>query len=64
MPTFKRRRIDRSGRSSFAITLPQGWVRYFSLNSRDLVDLLINKEIVVKVSGPPDEDLGPDEESR
>ena len=62
MPTFKRRRIDRSGRSSFAITLPKGRVRYFNLSSGDLVDLVVEHEIVDKVSDQPDEDLRPDEE--
>lgn len=64
MPTLERRRIYRSGRSSFAITLPPGWVRYFNLTSGDIVELVVDHEIVVKVIGQTDKDLGPDEETR
>ena len=64
MPILERRRIYRSGRSSFAITLPPGWVRYYNLTSGDFVDLVVDHEIVVKVTGQPDEDLSSNQEAR
>ena len=50
MPILERRRIYRSGRSSFAITLPPGWIRFLKLTPGDYLELVVDKEIVLRVA--------------
>ena len=58
MPVLEQRPVYKSGKSSFALTLPAGWVRYLKINPGDMVELVISDEIVIRpirnqVSGPP-----------
>ena len=50
MPILERRRIYRSGRSSFAITLPPGWIRFLKLSPGDYLELVVDEEIVLRVA--------------
>jgi len=45
---MEQRRIYQSGRSSFAITLPAGWVRYFKLKAGDKVEIEADGELIIR----------------
>ena len=48
MPTLQVRRIYQSGKSSCAVTLPLGWLRYLGLKPGDEVELIANREITIR----------------
>jgi len=47
-----KRKLVRTGKSSYAIILPKDWVEYYGLKEGDYVLLEVNKFIVIK---PPTE---------
>ncbi len=48
MPIIEERQIYQSGRSSFAITLPRGWVRYLRLKPGDKVEVEAKGELTIR----------------
>ncbi len=48
MPIIEERRIYRSSKSSCAITLPRGWLRYFRLEAGDKVEIEANGELIIR----------------
>ena len=48
MPILEVRRIYKSGKSSFAITLPRGWVKYLGLKAGDKVEVEANGVLIVR----------------
>jgi AbrB family looped-hinge helix DNA binding protein len=48
MPTLQVRRIYQSGKSSCAVTLPSGWLRYLGLRPGDEVEVIANGEITIR----------------
>lgn len=48
MPMIEERRIYQSGKSSCAITLPRGWLRYFKLGAGDKVEVEANGELIIR----------------
>jgi len=38
------RKIQRSGNSSFVVSLPIEWVKLYGLKKRDLVDIQVNQD--------------------
>ncbi len=48
MPIIEERRIYQSSKSSFAITLPRGWLKYFELKAGDKVEVEANGELVIR----------------
>ncbi len=43
--------IFRVGEGSFAVTLPKEWVRYNCLKPGDIVEIIANDDVVIKVKG-------------
>lgn len=48
MPILEERRIYQSGKSSVAITLPRGWVRYLRLQPGDKVEVEADGELIIR----------------
>ena len=48
MPILEERMIYRVGKSSLAITLPRGWLKYFGLKSGDKVEVIGNGELTIR----------------
>lgn len=48
MPIIEERRIYQSSKSSFAITLPRGWLRYLKLKAGDKVEVEANGELIIR----------------
>lgn len=58
MPQLERRRVYAAGRS-FAITLPQGWLRYFGIKPGDEVEVVSNGNLVIRpIPAPEVEQMG------
>lgn len=47
MPILEERMIYRVGKSSLAITLPRGWLKYFGLKPGDKVEITANGELTI-----------------
>jgi len=48
MPILEERMIYRVGKSSLAITLPRGWLKYFGLEPGDEVEITANGELTIR----------------
>ncbi|MBA7673720.1 hypothetical protein ES703_81924 [subsurface metagenome] len=48
MPIIEERRIYQSGKSSFAITLPRGWLKYLKLKAGDKLEVEVNDELILR----------------
>ena len=48
MPILEERMIYRVGKSSLAITLPRGWLKYFGLEPGDKVEITANGELTIR----------------
>lgn len=48
MPIIEERTIYQSSKSSFAITLPRGWLKYLKLKAGDKVEVEANGELVIR----------------
>jgi antitoxin component of MazEF toxin-antitoxin module len=44
----EKRKIVRIGKTSLGVILPRAWLRYFSINAGDQVQLVINNQIRIK----------------
>lgn len=58
MPILEHRRIYAAGRS-LAITLPKAWLAYFDIKAGDFVQVVAEKELIIRPQGvgsrgPPD----------
>ena len=49
MPILVERTLFRVGEGSFAITLPKAWVRYNQLKPGDMVEVIVNDGILIRV---------------
>jgi len=52
------RRLFRVGEDSFAVTLPKAWVRRYSLNRGDIVQVIANDDIIVRPGHRDKQSLG------
>jgi bifunctional DNA-binding transcriptional regulator/antitoxin component of YhaV-PrlF toxin-antitoxin module len=48
MPQKENRKIVRIGKTSLGIILPKAWLRYFSINAGDKVEVISNGYVTVK----------------
>lgn len=48
MPILEERMIYRVGKSSLAITLPRGWLKYYRLEPGDMVEITANGELTIR----------------
>jgi len=48
IPQIERRKIVRIGKTSLGVILPKPWLRYFSLDAGDEIEVLSNGSITVK----------------
>lgn len=48
MPILEERMIYKVGKSSLAITLPRGWLRYWGLQPGDKVEIEANGELAIR----------------
>jgi antitoxin component of MazEF toxin-antitoxin module len=48
MPQKENRKIIRIGKTSMGVILPKAWLRYFSINAGDQVEVIINNQITIK----------------
>ena len=48
MPTLEERQVYKSGKSSFAITLPRGWGNYLRLKPGDKAEVEANGQLVIR----------------
>ena len=48
MPILEERMIYKVGKSSLAITLPRGWLRYLGLQPGDKVEIEVNGELTIR----------------
>ncbi|MBN1358045.1 AbrB/MazE/SpoVT family DNA-binding domain-containing protein [Candidatus Bathyarchaeota archaeon] len=48
MPQKENRKIVRIGKTSLGIILPKAWLRYFSINAGDEVEVISNGHITVR----------------
>lgn len=55
MPILEERQIYRSGKSSFAITLPAGWVKYLKLKPGDRVEVEVDGELTIRPLRRPED---------
>ena len=49
MPIKVERTLFRVGEGSFAITLPKAWVRYNQLKPGDMVEVIVNDGVLIRV---------------
>ena len=48
MPQRENRKIIKIGNTSLGVILPKAWLRYFSLNAGDEIEIVSNGHIVIK----------------
>jgi antitoxin component of MazEF toxin-antitoxin module len=48
MPQIENRKIIRIGKTSLGVILPKAWLRYFSLQAGDEVEIVSNGQITIK----------------
>jgi bifunctional DNA-binding transcriptional regulator/antitoxin component of YhaV-PrlF toxin-antitoxin module len=53
MPILVERRLFRIGNGGFAVTLPKAWVRYYKLNAGDLVEIIADDDLIIRVKTEP-----------
>jgi hypothetical protein len=47
MPHIENRKIIRIGKTSLGVILPKAWLRYFSVQAGDIVELVSNGHITI-----------------
>lgn len=48
MPQRENRKIVRVGKTSLGVILPRAWLRYFSLEHGDMVEVIVNGCVTIK----------------
>lgn len=63
MPIKVERTLFKIGEGGFAVTLPKAWIRYYDLKPGDKVEIIANKELIIRVKdkGCQNEEVGLDE---
>jgi len=49
MPTLVLRKLVRFGQSGLVLTIPKGWARYHGLEPGDKVEVIANRDLVVRL---------------
>jgi antitoxin component of MazEF toxin-antitoxin module len=57
MPILVERKLFRIGEGGFAITLPKAWINYNHLKAGDKVEIVVKKDLVVRIKTVPKEQL-------
>ena len=55
MPIMVERTLFKIGEGGFAITLPKAWIRYNGLKAGDKVEIIADKDLVIRVKAKPKE---------
>lgn len=53
MPILVERILFRVGEGSLAVTLPKAWVTYNKLKPGDIVEIIVNNGMLIRVKGKP-----------
>ena len=54
MPILVERILFRVGEGSLAVTLPKAWVTYNKLKPGDIVEIIVNNGMLIRVKGKPE----------
>ena len=54
MPILVERILFRVGEGSLAVTLPKAWVTYNKLKPGDIVEIIVNNGMFIRVKGKPE----------
>jgi bifunctional DNA-binding transcriptional regulator/antitoxin component of YhaV-PrlF toxin-antitoxin module len=54
MPIRVERKLFRTGEGGVAVTLPKAWVNYFRLQPGDVVEIIGNGELVIRIKASPE----------
>jgi len=55
MPIMVERTLFKIGEGGFAITLPKAWIRYNELKAGDKVEIVADKDLIIRVKAKPKE---------
>ena len=54
MPILVERTLFRVGEDSFAVTLPKAWISYNHLKHGDMVEIVADDDIIIRVKTRPE----------
>ena len=57
MSILVERKLFRIGEGGFAITLPKAWINYNRLKAGDKVEIVVNRDLIIRIKAEPEERL-------
>jgi antitoxin component of MazEF toxin-antitoxin module len=49
MPILVERKLFRIGEGGYAVTIPKAWINYNRLKAGDKVEIVVNKDLVIRI---------------
>ena len=57
MPLLVERKLFKIGEGGVAITLPKAWINYHRLKPGDMVEVVVDGDLIIRVKVKPEEKL-------
>jgi bifunctional DNA-binding transcriptional regulator/antitoxin component of YhaV-PrlF toxin-antitoxin module len=57
MPILVERKLFRIGEGGYAVTIPKAWINYNRLKAGDKVEIVVNKDLVIRIKTEQEEPL-------
>jgi len=57
MPILVERKLFRIGEGGYAVTIPKAWINYNRLKAGDKVEIVVNKDLVIRIKTEREEPL-------
>ncbi|QBX63316.1 AbrB/MazE/SpoVT family DNA-binding domain-containing protein [Dehalococcoides mccartyi] len=57
MPLLVERKLFKIGEGGFAVTLPKAWINYHRLKPGDMVEVVVDGDLIIRVKVKPEEKL-------